>query len=84
MTSYAYRAYIAEAMRTFTQDDVLADIRKEVNQSSLRQTADRIGLSAAYLSDILKGNRAVSETVAAVFGYEREIVTNVVFRKKAA
>jgi transcriptional regulator with XRE-family HTH domain len=70
--------------KTYTQDDVLADIRKVAERSSLRQTAERIGVSAAYLSDILAGNRAVSDTIAEAFGYEREIVTEVIFRKKAA
>ena len=69
---------------TYTQDDVLGTIREAVNESSLRQTAERIGVSAAYIGDILAGNRGVSETIADAFGYEREIVTEVIFRKKAA
>jgi len=69
--------------KTFTEDDVLADIRKETEATSLRQTADRIACSPGYLSDILNGNRAVSDSIAAAFGYEREIVTKVIFRKAA-
>jgi len=70
--------------KTYTQEDVLADIRKAVEESSLRKTAERIGVSAGYLSDILNDNRAVSDSIAEAFGYEREIVTKVTFRKKAA
>jgi plasmid maintenance system antidote protein VapI len=69
--------------KTYTQDDVLADIRKVVEASSLRQTAERINVSAAYLSDVLAGNRGVSDNMAAAFGYTREIVTKVIFRKAA-
>ena len=72
--------------KQFTQDDVLAIIRKEVEASSLRQTALRIGVSAPFLSDVLRGNRLISETVAEAFGFTREMetVTTVTFRKKAA
>lgn len=70
--------------KTYTQDEVLAAIRKVVDESSLRQTAERIGVSAGYLSDVLNSNRAVSDAIADAFGFEREIVTEIIFRKKAA
>ena len=72
--------------KQFTQDDVLAVIRKEVEASSLRKTAERIGVSAPFLSDVLRGNRLISETVAEAFGFVREMetVTTVRFRKRAA
>jgi hypothetical protein len=40
-------------------------------------------MSAAYLSDVLRGNRKISEAMASSFGFEREIVTEVTFRKIA-
>lgn len=70
--------------KTFTQEEVLDVIRRDVNASSARQVAIRIGVSAAYLGDIINGNRPVSEFVASSFGFEREIQTTVVFRKIAA
>jgi transcriptional regulator with XRE-family HTH domain len=70
--------------KKFTQDDVLQIIRREVDATSLRQTATRVGIAPSYLSDILNGNRAVSEEIARKFGFEREIVTKVTFRKRAA
>ena len=70
--------------KTFTQEDVVADIRKAVEATSVRQTAASIGVSAAYISDILNGNRGISDAIAEAFGYEREIVTKVTFRKSAA
>jgi len=69
--------------KTYTEDDVLADIRKVIEGSSLRQTAERIACSPGYLSDILAGNRAVSDSIASAFGYKREIVTKIIFRKAA-
>lgn len=69
--------------KTFTEEEVKSAIWAEVNKSSLRKTAVRSGFSAAFLSDILRGNRGVSENVAKAFGFEREIITEVVFRKIA-
>lgn len=70
--------------KQFTQDDVLAIIRKEVDASSMTATAAKIGVSISLLSYILSGERAVSDAVAEAFGFEREVTTTVVFRKKAA
>jgi hypothetical protein len=69
--------------RTFTESDVIEAIRIEVSETSLRQTARRIEVSAPYLSDILRGNRGVGEKVAEAFGFEREIQTRILFRRKA-
>jgi len=72
-------------MKKVTRDEVIAVIRKETEGSSLRQAAKRFGISAAYLSDILRGNREISDRIAAKFGFKREIkvITEVVFRKVA-
>lgn len=70
-------------MKTFTQEDVLKAIRAEVEQSSLRQTAQRIGVGASFLSDVLRGSRLISETVAKAYGFEREVQTTIRFRKIA-
>lgn len=70
--------------KQFTHDQVLAVIRKEVDGSSMTAVAARIGVSTPFLSDILAGKRLVSETVAKAFGFEREVTTTMVFRKRAA
>jgi transcriptional regulator with XRE-family HTH domain len=70
--------------KRYTEEDVIRAIRDEISESSLRKVAVKIGISAAYLSDVMRGNRAVSESVAASFGFQREIVTEVIFRKRAA
>lgn len=77
------RLTVILVMKTYTQEDVLKTIRAAVEQSSLRQTATRIGISAPFLSDILRGNRHVSETVARAFGFEKETEVRVRFRKIA-
>lgn len=68
-------------MKAYTKDEVLEVIEREIKQSSLRQVAREKGLSGAYLSDITLGKRGISEKVAAVFGFTREVVTRVTFRK---
>jgi lambda repressor-like predicted transcriptional regulator len=68
-------------MKTYTQDDVLATIRTRTDASSIRSVAKELGLSAAYLSDVLLGNRQVSDKVAESFGFQREVVTEIRFRK---
>ena len=75
---------LVPVMKKYTTEDVIETIRKEINSTSLRQTARRIGVSAGYLSDVMRGNRTVSEAMASSFGFEREIITEVIFRKRAA
>lgn len=70
--------------KQFTQDDVRAVIREEVDRSSMTEVAGRIGVSIALLSYILSGDRGVSDAVAEAFGFEREVTTTVVFRKQVA
>jgi hypothetical protein len=69
--------------KEYTQADVLAVIRQEIDESSLRKTAKRISVTPAYLSDIMRGNRQVSQTIAEVYGFDREVITKVVFRKNS-
>jgi plasmid maintenance system antidote protein VapI len=61
-------------MKKLTENEVLAIIRKEVESTSGREVAKRIGVHPSYISDILKGKRNVSEFVAASFGFEREVL----------
>jgi transcriptional regulator with XRE-family HTH domain len=44
-------------METFDRTQVNEMIRKKQGERSLRSFATAIGLSAAYLSDVLRGNR---------------------------
>jgi plasmid maintenance system antidote protein VapI len=60
---------------------VLDVIKARIGKSSLRTVARELELSAAYLSDVVRGRRAVSDTIAYKFGFDREIKTEVVFTK---
>lgn len=62
---------------------VVAAIRKETEKSSLRAVAKRTGIDPSVLSKVLSGRRGASEAIAAAFGFERQVITTVVFRKAA-
>lgn len=68
-------------MKTYTQEEVLGVIRALTEASTLRQVARDVGFSAAHISDVLSGKRGVSEAIAAAFGFEREVLTEVRFRR---
>jgi DNA-binding transcriptional regulator YdaS (Cro superfamily) len=70
-------------MKKYSQEDVIQAMREEVRRTSLVAVADRIGVSSAYLVDVRTGRRPVSEKLARAFGFEREIITEVIFRKIA-
>ena len=44
-------------MKTLDRNDVVRLIEKERNGQSLRAFGESVSLSAAYLSDVLRGNR---------------------------
>jgi hypothetical protein len=69
--------------KTYTKEDVLAEIEREIGKSSLRQVARDKGISPSQLSDSRTGRVPISEAIALVFGYERHETTEVTFRKTA-
>jgi len=54
--------------------DPLSILREQIAKSSLRKLATEIGCSAAYLSDVMRGNRQPGPTVLKYLGL-RKIVT---------
>lgn len=68
-------------MKSYSQDDVIQAMCKEAEDTSLQAVAKRVGVTAAYLVDVKKSRRPVSEKLARAFGFERQIIT--VFRKVA-
>jgi transcriptional regulator with XRE-family HTH domain len=68
-------------MKTYTEDDVREDMRREFAKSSMSQVARDKSLSVSYLSDVLTGRQGVSDTIAKAFGFLREVTTEVTFRK---
>ena len=71
-------------MQSLTDDDVLELIRKRKGEKSLRAFAEEIGITAPYLSDILKKNRSPGKTVLKFFGLEKKkvIAVSYEFNKK--
>ena len=68
-------------MKTYTQDDVKEEMRRHFAKSSMCQVAREKGLHYPHLSDVLRGRKNVSDTVAAAFGFIKEVTTVVTFRK---
>lgn len=48
---------------------------------SLRQYADSIGCSAAYISDILRGNRDPGPKVLKALGIDRKVETQITYKR---
>jgi hypothetical protein len=55
-------------------NDVLTLIRQACSKGTQKDVAAEIGISDPYLSDILAGRRAISESVANHFGYTRKTI----------
>jgi len=72
-------------MQTFDDDQLNAIIRKGQRERSLRAYAKEIGVSAPYLSDVLRGNRNAGPKILRFFGLQQRklvTVTYTVTRKK--
>jgi plasmid maintenance system antidote protein VapI len=54
-------------------DKIIKEIHKFCNKKSYKEAAQQMGISPQYLCDILLGRRAISEKVAAFFGYKKVI-----------
>lgn len=67
--------------KTYTKEDVLAEIEREIAKSSLRQVARDKSISPSQLSDTRTGRVPISEMVALAFGFQRFETTEVTFRK---
>jgi hypothetical protein len=59
--------------KTVTTDHILLYLETLVRTSTLRAAAAKIGISTAYLHDVINRRRHVSEPLAAKLGYEQEI-----------
>jgi len=63
-----------------TQEHFILVLRKHIGERSIRTAAKGWGVSAAYLSDVLRGNRIPGPRISATLGYERRISRQIVFR----
>jgi predicted transcriptional regulator len=62
------------AKQEITQDEIKGIIEDMVQKwGSQRKVADHLGISAAFLSDIINGNRPVSNQVAQKLGYKKVV-----------
>jgi predicted XRE-type DNA-binding protein len=56
-----------------TQDELSVILRDYVSQFRTKtEAAEALGITLPYLSDILRGNRLISDTVAQKLGYRKE------------
>ncbi len=56
-------------------DDVLIVLTNEVNRvGNQKKFAEKYGFSASYINDVLNGRRAISDRLASVVGFKRNIV----------
>jgi len=53
--------------------DPLADLSKQIKGSSLRKTARKHGISAAYLSEIMTGKKAPGPKILDSLGVKRVV-----------
>jgi hypothetical protein len=61
--------------KTYQAKDVVEMLKKKQGERSLRQFATDMGISAAYLSDIYKGNRRPGKVVLQNLGLTARIET---------
>jgi hypothetical protein len=60
-----------ESMKTTYSDaEVLMVLRKMVKASSVRKAGSVLGISGAYVHDVLKRRRALSENLAEALGFD--------------
>lgn len=59
-------------MRIVTEDQVLAALKAKQGNMTLREFAKKIGVSAAYISDIYRRNREPGKKILAFLGFGKE------------
>lgn len=60
--------------RALSVEDVKNRIWARTEGSSLRKVAKELGVSAAYLSDVMRGNRNISHKLAERLGFKMKVV----------
>jgi plasmid maintenance system antidote protein VapI len=65
---------MAKPKEEITQAEILSIIKEMVGKwGTQKELADHLGISNAYLNDIIHGKQAVSNKVAQKLGYKRVI-----------
>lgn len=59
-------------MNTITEEGLRTLLKQMADDTGTqRELAERLGITPAYLSDIIRGGRGISDAIAAKLGYER-------------
>ena len=66
-------------MGTLTRIQVIDLLRKRQGKKSLRRFGDEIGVTAAYLSDVFRGNREPGPTILTLLGVVRTKTTETTY-----
>ena len=73
MTAKAYNATVAYMVtstdKTYSDAEVLMALRKSTKGLSVRKAGVLFGVSGAYIHDVLKRRRGISETIASYLGF---------------
>ena len=65
--------YVKRVPKTFTDEQIVEELRKATRESSQTAVAKEIGVSMAYISEVLKGRRPLGPKVLEYLGYRREV-----------
>jgi plasmid maintenance system antidote protein VapI len=64
---------MVRARQPLCEPDLLLALRREVARHlTHKSTAEHLGISAQYLTDVLQQRRAISQRLAHALGYERQ------------
>lgn len=82
-TEKAYVDKISGNWYTFgmTRDDVISILQRKQGERSLREFAKELKCSAAYLSDLYRGNREPGPRIMRYLGLTRDRVTNTTYAR---
>ena len=69
-------------MRTLTRTDVVDLLLKKKGDKSLCKFSEELNLSAAYLSDVIRGNREPGKAILSLLGVERTKTIEITYAKK--
>jgi transcriptional regulator with XRE-family HTH domain len=78
------KAHAARVGNSLTEPEVVELIRAKQGDTSLRDFAEELGVTAPYITDIYKGRRSPGPKVLKYFGIGkmRQVVVQYVFFKK--
>jgi hypothetical protein len=87
---FAYSAFFVDGtpklsycgcMRILSRTQVVDLLKKRQGNKSLRELGLELGLSAAYLSDVFRGNREPGPALLTLLGVERTKTTETTYTK---